>query len=146
MAESGLQRTAEAVSFLANTQPISDVIPELEIILGAQPLPGEVEPDEAQNRFNPAFIRFVSVFCSREHPLVLFLDDLQWADSASLTMLQSLISSGETAFLLVLGAYRDNEGRPTDPLRLTLDDLRESGEQIRSIRLGPLARAHVIEL
>ena len=95
-------------------QVIVDVIPELERVLGKQPEVPELSGSAAQNRFNLLFGRFVSVFAMKEHPLVLFLDDLQWADSASLNLLTLLMSessaNAETGCLLVLGAYRDNEG------------------------------------
>ncbi|PCC68121.1 Protein kinase domain-containing protein [Nannocystis exedens] len=90
-------------------QLIVDVIPQIELVIGAQPPVPELPPREAQNRFRIVFRKFIGVFARKEHPLALFLDDLQWADSASLGLLEELITYPETRVLLVVGAYRDNE-------------------------------------
>ncbi len=93
----------------SNGQIIIDVIPEVELIIGRQlPVP-EVGATEAQNRFNRVFQQFIRVFCSQEHPLVIFLDDLQWADSATLKLIELMMLDEQTQFLFLIGAYRDNE-------------------------------------
>ena len=95
-----------------NAQVIIEVIPELEAIIGKQPEVAELSGSAAQNRFNRLFQTFIRVFTTKEHPLVIFVDDLQWADSASLKLIKLLMNDSQTAYLLLLGAYRDNVARP----------------------------------
>ncbi|MGL5063817.1 MAG: ATP-binding protein, partial [Microcoleus sp.] len=121
-----------------NGQVIIDVIPELERIVGKQPPVPELSGSAAQNRFNLLFQKFVQIFTTKEHPLVIFLDDLQWADSASLALLKLLLSETETGYLLVLGAYRDNEVFPAHPLMLTLEEIKKAAATINTITLAPL--------
>ena len=122
----------------SNGQIIINVIPEVELIVGKQlPVP-EVGPTEAQNRFNFVFQKFIRVFCSKEHPLVVFLDDLQWVDSATLKLIELLLLDEQTRFLFLIGAYRDNEVNPVHPLALTLDSLRKQGAVLHKIVLSPL--------
>ncbi|MEG4571437.1 AAA family ATPase [Microcoleus sp. N3A4] len=120
-----------------NGQVIIEVIPELEKIIGSQPSPLELSGNAAQNRFNLLFQKFTQVFTSAEHPLVIFLDDLQWADSASLKLLQLLMV--ETGYLLVLGAYRDNEVSPAHPFILTVDEIVKIGATVNTITLQSLS-------
>jgi predicted ATPase/signal transduction histidine kinase/HPt (histidine-containing phosphotransfer) domain-containing protein/FixJ family two-component response regulator/tRNA A-37 threonylcarbamoyl transferase component Bud32 len=122
----------------ANGKLITDVIPELELIIGPQPEAAEVDPLAAKNRFDLTFRSFLSVFCSPEHPLVVFLDDLQWADSASLTFLESMMRDSDMAYILVIGAYRDNDVDEAHPLVLTLDRLKSAGVVVGELSLGPL--------
>ncbi|HBL57235.1 MAG TPA: serine/threonine protein kinase [Cyanobacteria bacterium UBA8803] len=130
----------------ANGQVIVDIIPDLELIIGPQPSVPEVLPIEAQNRFNLVFKQFVHVFTSQEKPLVLFLDDLQWADSASLNLIQLLITDPKSQYLLLIGAYRDNEVSAVHPLMLTLDKINNlagnqqerRGELVNQIVLQPI--------
>ncbi len=121
-----------------NGQVIIDVIPELEQIIGQQFPAPKLEGSAAQNRFNLLFGKFIRVFTTKEHPLVIFLDDLQWADSASLNLLKLLIKESGTGYLLVLGAYRDNEVFPAHPLMLTLGELHQTQAVISTITLAPL--------
>ena len=121
-----------------NAQVVIEVVPELERIIGQQPKAPELEGNAAQNRFNLLFQKFISVFATQDHPLVIFLDDLQWADSASLNLLEVLMSNRELGYLLLLGAYRDNEVFPTHPLILTLDKLAKDRSLISTITLEPL--------
>jgi predicted ATPase/signal transduction histidine kinase len=121
-----------------NAQVIIDLIPELERIIGPQPPAAELSGTAAQNRFNLLFQRFIQVFTTAEHPLVIFVDDLQWADSASLNLIQVLMSESKTGHLLLLGAYRDNEVFPAHPLMLTLNDIAKAGATIETITLQPL--------
>jgi len=121
-----------------NGQIIIDVIPEVELIIGKQnPVP-ELPPTEAQNRFNLAFQNLIHVFCEKEHPLVLFLDDLQWADSATLQFIQLIMTDFTTQYLFVIGAYRDNEVSATHPTMLTLSEMKKQGVVINHLSLSPL--------
>ncbi|MBD2108196.1 PAS domain S-box protein [Nodosilinea sp. FACHB-13] len=121
-----------------NGQIIIDVIPEIELIIGKQsPIP-KVGATEAQNRFNVTFQRFVRAFCAKEHPLVIFLDDLQWIDSATLKLIELILLDEQIQYLFLLGAYRDNELTPTHPLVLTLESLGNQGAVLQEIILAPL--------
>jgi predicted ATPase/signal transduction histidine kinase len=121
-----------------NGQLIVDVIPQLELVIGRQiPVPA-LPPAESQNRFRFAFRRFLHVFARAPHPLVLFLDDLQWADEASLALLTDLVTQSQTCHLLVVGAYRDNEVDPSHPLALTLQRVHKAGGRVAEVKLGPL--------
>jgi predicted ATPase len=127
-----------------NGQVIIEVIPELENIIGKQPPAQELSGSAAQNRFNLLFQKFVQVFTSIEHPLVMFLDDLQWADSASLKLMQLLME--DSHHLLLIGAYRDNEVYPGHPLILTLSDLQKTQATINTITLAPLNQIQINKL
>ncbi|MGH7516285.1 MAG: sigma 54-interacting transcriptional regulator [Gemmatimonadales bacterium] len=129
----------------ANAQVVIDVIPELERILGPQPPAPVLGPTEAQNRFNLVFQKFVAAFARADHPLVLFLDDLQWADAATLALLPFLLTDPDIRGLLVIGAYRDNEVSPTHPLRLTVGEL-AARVRIEEIALPPLDAGQLREL
>ncbi|OKH55528.1 serine/threonine protein kinase [Calothrix sp. HK-06] len=129
-----------------NGQVIIDVIPEVEQIIGSQPEVPQLGPTESQNRFNRLFQRFIHVFCKPEHPLVLFLDDLQWADSASLKLIQLLASDSDSQYLLLIGAYRDNEVNATHPLILVLEKIQKYGAVVNNIVLQPLRNCHVNQL
>ncbi|BAY92904.1 MULTISPECIES: trifunctional serine/threonine-protein kinase/ATP-binding protein/sensor histidine kinase [unclassified Tolypothrix] len=121
-----------------NAQVIVELIPELEQIIGAQPPAAELSGTAAQNRFNLLFQRFIQVFTTPLHPLVMFVDDLQWADSASLNLIQVLMSESQTGCLLLLGAYRDNEVFAAHPLILSLNEMEKTGAKIDTITLQPL--------
>ncbi|OKH40593.1 serine/threonine protein kinase [[Phormidium ambiguum] IAM M-71] len=129
-----------------NAQVIIDVIPDVELIIGKQPAAPELAPTEAQNRFNFVFQNFIRVFCSPDHPLVLFLDDLQWADSATLKLLEVILTDPETGYLLLIGAYRDNEVSTSHPLTITIDSLRYKNIEIHEITLANLALADLRNL
>ena len=129
-----------------NSQVIIDVIPELERLIGKQPEVPELEGTAAQNRFNLLFQKIIRVFATKEHPLVIFLDDLQWADSASLKLMQLLMSETDTRYLLLMGAYRDNEVFPAHPLMLTLDEIRSYSATINQITLAPLDKTSLNRL
>jgi PAS domain S-box-containing protein len=121
-----------------NAQIIIESIAEVELIIGPQPAVLELAPTEAQNRFNQVFQNFISLFTQPEHPLIIFLDDLQWADRASLNFIQLIMSSKEYRYLYIIGAYRDNEVSETHPLMLTLEEIRLAGGKIEQINLKPL--------
>ena len=127
-----------------NGQVIIEVIPELSRIIGTQPPATELSGTAAQNRFNLLFQKFTQVFTSAEYPLVMFLDDLQWADSASLKLMQLLMA--DTKHLLLIGAYRDNEVNPAHPLMLTLNDIEKTAATINTITLAPLSQRQVNQL
>ncbi|MBN3925586.1 ATP-binding sensor histidine kinase [Nostoc sp. NMS4] len=134
------------------TQVIIDVIPELEQIIGKQPPVTELSGNAVQNRFNLLFQKFIQIFTTKEHPLVIFLDDLQWADTASLKIIQLLMCenllpsiSEETEQMretkggfLLIGSYRDNEVSKAHPLHLTLQEIEKAGAIINTITLAPL--------
>ena len=120
-----------------NGRLIIDVIPEVELIIGKQPPIPQLGTTEAQNRFNLVLQKFVRVFTQPEHPLVLFLDDLQWADAASLNFIKLLITAIDSQYLLLIGAYRDNEVSKSHPLILTLQEIEEAIE-IENITVKPL--------
>jgi PAS domain S-box-containing protein len=121
-----------------NGQLIISLIPEVEFILGKQPPVPELPPPDAQNRFQLVFRRFLGVFAQPEHPLALFLDDLQWLDAATLELLEHLITGPEVRYLLLVGAYRNNEVSSSHPLTRTLDAIRKAGATMREIVLMPL--------
>ena len=129
-----------------NGQVIVEVIPEVELIIGKQPPVAKLGPTEAQNRFNLVFSNFIRVFCCFEHPLAIFLDDLQWADSATLKLIQLMMGDNDTQYLFVIGAYRDNEVDGTHPLMMTVEGLRKQGAAIAQITLKPLALSHISQL
>jgi PAS domain S-box-containing protein len=127
-----------------NGQVIIEVIPELEKIIGEQKIAPELSGNAAQNRFNLLFQKFTQVFTSAEHPLVMFLDDLQWADSASLKLMQLLMA--DTGHLLLIGAYRDNEVQAGHPLILTLSEIEKKQATINTIILKALSQLQVNRL
>ena len=121
-----------------NGQVIVSVIPEVEIIIGPQPKVQDLPPTESQNRFNLVFERFIQVFTQKAHPLVIFLDDLQWADNASLKLLQTLVMRQDSAYLFIVGAFRDNEVDETHPLILTLREIGKTAANVSHLSLSPL--------
>ncbi len=133
-------------AFGPNGQIIIDVIPEVELIVGSQSPVPELGPTESQNRFNLVFQNFIRVFCQPQHPLVIFLDDLQWADSATLKLIELMMTDEQTKYLFLIGAYRDNEVSSTHPLIMTLESLRNQESIINYIALSPLEIDHVTNL
>ncbi|MGB3535506.1 MAG: AAA family ATPase [Microcoleaceae cyanobacterium] len=127
-------------------QVIIDVVPELEQIIGTQPPVAELPASAAQNRFNLLFGKFIQVFTTADHPLVIFLDDLQWADSASLNLIKLLMTESSNSYLLMIGAYRDNEVFPAHPLMLILDEMGKANATINTITLAPLSPGNINRL
>ena len=121
-----------------NAQLLVALVPELGAILGPQHAPAELGPIEAQHRFERVFRTFLQLFATRESPLVLFLDDIQWADAASLGIIQGALTARGVGHLLIFGAYRDNEVSSVHPLSLALQDARKAGATISEIRLSTL--------
>ena len=128
-----------------NGQIILDVIPEVGLIIGPQPPVPDLPPSESFNRFNVVFRNFIRVFTQREHPLALFLDDLQWADGASLKLIQSLLTASGGAYLFFIGAYRDNEVGAGHPLLMTLAELGKTGATVNRLTLTPLSLGDIIQ-
>ncbi|MCC3475930.1 MULTISPECIES: ATP-binding sensor histidine kinase [unclassified Microcoleus] len=135
-----------AAALGTNGAVIVDVIPEIELIIGKQPEVPQLGAAESQNRFNRVFQEFIGVFTRAEHPLVIFLDDLQWADSASLNLMQLLLGNSESKYLLLIGAYRDNEVHPTHPLVQAIEQIAKTGTPVNNIVLQPLDFGNVCEL
>lgn len=127
----------------SNGQVIIDVIPEVELIIGKQPIIAQLEPKEAQTRFQRVFIKFIEVFARQEHPLVIFLDDLQWVDSATLKLMQLLVTDTDIQYLLLIGAYRDSEVSPTHSLINTIEQIEKTSTVVKNIVLKPLSKDNV---
>jgi PAS domain S-box-containing protein len=138
-------REAIRAAVSPNGQLIVNLIPELEFVIGKQPPIPELPPTEAQGRFHMVFRSFLGVVARKEHPLALFLDDLQWLDAATLRLLGDLARHPDVSHLLLIGAFRDNEVGPAHPLVQTLDAVRESGAIVRDIVLTPLSLDDVTE-
>ena len=130
-----------------NGQIIVQLVPELERIIGKQPPVQELNPTEAQNRFQMTFRNFINVFARKEHPLVIFLDDLQWGDVPTLKLIRNFVGTSEVQHLLLISAYRDNEVNAHHPLMMAIDELqkREAAENklIRQLFLAPLTQSSV---
>ncbi|MSP59687.1 MAG: GAF domain-containing protein [Myxococcales bacterium] len=127
-------------------QVLVDVIPAVALIVGPQPPVPPMGPSESQNRFNLIFRQFIGVFARPEHPLAIFLDDLQWADSASLSLLTQILGDTEIRHLFLIGAYRDNEVHGAHRLLLALADMKKGPAALREISLRPLHLADVTQL
>ncbi|MGY4434860.1 serine/threonine protein kinase [Bradyrhizobium sp. F1.13.1] len=121
-----------------NGQLIVNLVPELELVIGKQPAVADLPPQDLQNRFQMVFRRFLGAFASPEHPLTLFLDDLQWLDTATLDLVEHLVTHSEVRHLLLVGAYRDNEVSPSHPLLRTVEAIRGVDERVREIVLASL--------
>ncbi|MDP2097317.1 MAG: AAA family ATPase [Methylobacter sp.] len=124
-----------------NAQLMIEVLPMLELIIGKQPALSELPPQEAQNRFNFTFQNFIRSICDKEHVLTLFIDDLQWIDSATLKLLPLIMN--DIPYLLMIGAYRDNEVDSMHPLIESFVRLQDDQANITTITLTPLEKTHV---
>jgi PAS domain S-box-containing protein len=148
------KRDAELASWRAallealepNARLMTDLIPELKLIIGEQPPVPELEPQQAQRRFQLVFRRFIGVFARPEHPLALFLDDLQWLDTATLDLLEDVLARSDLQHLMVIGAYRDNEVDAAHPLTHKLQAIRSARGTVEEITLAPLGREHLGQL
>ncbi|MBI2934605.1 MAG: AAA family ATPase [Chloroflexi bacterium] len=130
-----------------NGRVLTDVIPELEVLIGSQPEVMQLPPVESLNRFHDVFDRFLTCLASEENPLTLFIDDLQWCDVASFDFLANIFANHkEHPFLFFLGAYRHNEVDSAHPLSKLIHNARESGQPLKEIRLGPLKPEHCHEM
>jgi PAS domain S-box-containing protein len=142
-AELAAWRVALSEALGPNGQLMVNLIPELALVVGEQPPVPELSPQDAQGRFQMVFRRFVGVFARPEHPLALFLDDLQWLDAATLELVADLLVRADLAHLLLVGAYRAGEVGPDHPLAAALATVRKAGTPVHEIRLGPLSLTHV---
>jgi PAS domain S-box-containing protein len=129
-----------------NTRLMTDLIPELKLIMGDQPPVPELEPQQAQSRFQLVIRRFIGVFARPEHPLALFLDDLQWLDTATLDLLEDLLTRSDLQHLMVIGAYRDNEVDSAHPLMRKLQAIKDADGKVGEIALARLTREHLGQL
>ncbi len=123
-----------------NGQVIVDVIPELTKIIGEQPPVDRLNPCAAQNRFNITFSKFIQALATGEQALIIFLDDLHWADLASLKLLWQLINAPDTSNLLIIGAYRQEEINSVHPLALKLKEIEKNiaGLSLSSVAINYL--------
>jgi predicted ATPase len=128
-----------------NGRVITEVVPALERIIGPQPPLAPLEPNESQNRFNHVFQSFLQVFCRENRPLIIFLDDMQWADPASLRLLTSLLSAAGTHSVLTIASCRDNEIGATHPFMLAIRELERRAVPIQTIPLTPLGWADITQ-
>ena len=129
-----------------NAGVISEIVPQLKRIIGDQTPASPVAPKEAQNQLRLAFRQFFQVIARPDDPLVLFLDDLQWADTALLGLIQSVLSAANDLNLLVIGAYRDNEVSSVHPLVQTVEEIRNAGGRVNEVRLRQLGPSDIAEL
>ena len=127
-------------------QVMVDLIPALEFITGPQPPLADLGGLKAQNRLTYLFRKFVKVLAHKNHPIVLFIDDLQWADSASLNLIESLMQDVEIKHLLVIGAYRSNEVDLTHPIMHTCEVVKKAGVFVNSLQINNLEKFHVQQL
>ncbi|WNG17872.1 AAA family ATPase [Cystobacter fuscus] len=127
-------------------QVLVNLVPQLEVLVGRQPALQELPASEAQQRFFRVVRQFVSVFYTKEHPAVVFLDDLQWVDPSSLWLLEQMLSRPGGPTVLWLVAYRDNEVSPSHPLMAMLERVRQAGARLTDVRLEPLSVAQVEQL
>ena len=129
-----------------NGQILLDVLPNLEMIIGEQEAVQELPPNEAKNRFNYVFKSFIRVISQKKHPIVLFIDDLQWADGASLSLIKVLMTDAENRYLLIIGAYRDNEVTSAHPLMIMVKSLQVQNAPVSSIVLDNLGYEDIEKL
>ncbi len=139
-ADLSIWRTAFLEALEPNGRLMTDLIPDLKLIIGEQPPVSELPPQDAQQRFQFVFRRFIGVLARPEHPLALFLDDLQWLDAETLDLLEDLLTRSDLQHLMLIGAYRDNEVDAAHPLTRKLEAIREAGGRVQEVRLAPLAR------
>jgi serine/threonine protein kinase len=139
-AELSIWRAAFVEALEPSARLMTDLIPDLKLIIGDQPPVPELGPRPAQSRFQFVFRRFIGVLAQPEHPLALFLDDLQWLDAATLDLLEDLLTRSDLQHLMLIGAYRDNEVDAAHPLTRKLDAIRQAGARVQEVRLAPLTR------
>ena len=130
----------------ANAQLMIDLVPELKLVIGDQPAVPDLPVQRARGRFQLVFRRFIGVFARPEHPLALFLDDLQWLDIATLDLLEDLLTQGDVQHLLLIGAYGENEVDAAHPLMRKLETIRQAGGEVQEVQLSPLLQDHLGQL
>ena len=129
-----------------NGQLIVDILPEIELIIGPQPEPPRLPLGDAETRLRMVVRQFACAFARPDHPLTLFLDDLQWVDAASANLVADLATDPDTRHVLLIGAYRSDEEPGAQPLASTLDKLRAGGAVVLEIAVGPLGGDEVDRL
>jgi PAS domain S-box-containing protein len=138
-ADLGYWREALIEALGSNGMLIVDLVPELKHIIGEQPTVPDLSLRDTQAKFHLAFRRFIEVFARAEHPLALFLDDLQWLDAATLELLEDLLTRPNLTYLMFIGAFRDNDVDAAHPLRVTLKRISRAGTIVREVVLAPLS-------
>ena len=131
-------RSALTAALGLNGALMVTLLPDLEHVIGPQPPVAELPSRDAQRRFQLVFRRLLGVFARREHPLALFLDDLQWVDAATLDLVEDLLTQPDLQHLLLIGAYRDDEVTPTHPLIRRMAAIRQAGGRVQVVVLKPL--------
>jgi predicted ATPase/signal transduction histidine kinase len=129
-----------------NASVLVEVVPETRALIGDQPPPAPLPAAESRNRLNRVLARALLAFATPERPLVLFLDDLQWADVGTLSLLQALVRDPDFRHLLLVGAWRDTEVPASHPLAITLGELRAAGTPLEEIQLSPLQPEEVARM
>ena len=122
-----------------NGKVITDIIPELELLIGKQPVVPELSPGDSQNRFELVFQNFIHALCDITHPIGIFLDDMQWADLPSINLIKSIILNPDSKYILVILSYRDNEVNTTHPFQLAVEEIKKNGIEIKHILLNSLS-------
>jgi len=125
---------------------LTQFVPELELVIGKQPEIPELKGMEAQNRFNHVLQKFLESIADETHPIVMFLDDLQWIDSASLNVVKHLFANKEIRYFYLIGAYRSNEVKQGHQLQVFFNNIESSGHGIRQVAINPLEKEHVRKL
>ena len=138
--KSGMERWKSRIraALGPNGQLVTRVIPELEQVIGPQPPLPEMGAQEARNRFTAVLLDFIGLFCEKNHPLVIFLDDLQWVDADTLKLVERIAQDPERKSLLFLGAYRDNEVEADHRLMISREVIKKTGLPVQIIPLKPL--------
>src|SRR5512140_3458122 len=131
------QRIAQALG--PHGKLVVDLVPQLGLIVGPQPPVPELPLTESETRLRLVFGRLFAACASPDHPLAMFIDDMQWADTASLSLLTNLLTDGDTRHLLIIGAYRDNEVDASHPVMRALEVVRRSAARVRDVVLAPLS-------
>ena len=129
-----------------NARVLLDVLPDLELIIGPQPPVPALEAAEAANRFNLTVSRLLRALCADDTVIALFLDDLQWADTATLSLLRVVLTDADLSRLYIIGAYRENEVDAMHPLTLALRAIRDGGGEVNTLKLTPLALVDIARL
>nr|WP_250888932.1 AAA family ATPase [Mesorhizobium sp. dw_380] len=129
-----------------NGQLMINLIPELVLVIGEQPPALDLPPQDAQNRFHLVFQRFLGVFARPEHPLTLFIDDVQWLDAATIELIRRLAAEPDIRNLLLICAYRDNEILPSHPFARTLETMRSANRKLQDVRLESLSHDDISNL
>ena len=141
-----LWRARIAVALGPIARVLIDIIPSIELIIGPQPEVPPLAGEQALNRLNVVFGNFLKAVCTAESPLVVFIDDWQWADAGSLSLLKSVTADKDIGHLLLIGAYRDNEVDPTHPMAIALSEVRKGDTAISDIDVLPLRPVDVDDL